>query len=205
MCCQSVLRRSQLEQISHSQMFPLFFFSVKIMFDISFELSAQQTIHMKYQDLFSLKNENKKSKYDLMLFGWRINGMSYKSNLHRNEHMHLCSLIGPFCLLTKSLATTESSKDGKDPDQTLQMCRMFKICRFYMCMHEYTFSLDIADTRSVLLSSVRWWERSGSGALKNKIIPILCQIILPYDSCNQLPGPICSKLMMLLVNVLLKL
>ena len=81
--CQSVLRRSQLEQISHSQMFPLFF-SVKIMFDISFELSAQQTIQMKYQNLFSLKNENKKSKYDLMLFGWHINGMSYKSNLHHN-------------------------------------------------------------------------------------------------------------------------
>ena len=33
-----------------------FNFSKKTSLDISCELSAKQTIHMKYQDLFSLKN-----------------------------------------------------------------------------------------------------------------------------------------------------
>ena len=37
-----------------------FYFSEKTSLDISCELSAWQTIHMKFQDLFSLKN--KKSK-----------------------------------------------------------------------------------------------------------------------------------------------
>ena len=35
--------------------FVLFFFSEKTSLDISLELSAKQTIHMKCQDLFSLK------------------------------------------------------------------------------------------------------------------------------------------------------
>ena len=36
-----------------------FYFSEKTSLDISCELSAWQTIHMKYQDLFSLKNKKK--------------------------------------------------------------------------------------------------------------------------------------------------
>ena len=36
-----------------------FFFSVKTSLDFSCESSAQQTIHMKSQDLFSLKNKKK--------------------------------------------------------------------------------------------------------------------------------------------------
>ena len=39
-----------------------FFFSEKTSFDISCESSAKQTIHMKYQDLFSLKNKKNKIK-----------------------------------------------------------------------------------------------------------------------------------------------
>ena len=37
-----------------------FYFSEKTSLDISCESSAKQTIHMKCQDLFSLKNNNKK-------------------------------------------------------------------------------------------------------------------------------------------------
>ena len=36
-----------------------FYFSEKTSLDFSCELSAQQTIHMKSQDLFSLKNKKK--------------------------------------------------------------------------------------------------------------------------------------------------
>ena len=36
-------------------LFFLFYFSEKIRLDISFESFAEQTIHMKYQVLFSLK------------------------------------------------------------------------------------------------------------------------------------------------------
>ena len=39
-----------------------FYFSEKTSLDISCELSAWQTIHMKYQDLFSSENK-KKSKF----------------------------------------------------------------------------------------------------------------------------------------------
>ena len=38
-----------------------FFFSEKTSLDISCEWSAWQTIHMKYQDLFSLKKKKKKN------------------------------------------------------------------------------------------------------------------------------------------------
>ena len=34
-----------------------FYFQMKTSLDISCESSAQQTIHMKYQDVFSLKNK----------------------------------------------------------------------------------------------------------------------------------------------------
>ena len=40
----------------------LFYFSEKTSVDISCELSAKQTVHMKCQDLFSLKNNNNKKK-----------------------------------------------------------------------------------------------------------------------------------------------
>ena len=39
-----------------------FFFQRKIRFDISCELSARQTVHMKYQALFSLKKKKKNVK-----------------------------------------------------------------------------------------------------------------------------------------------
>ena len=39
-----------------------FVFSEKTSLDISCESSAKQTIHMKFQDLFSLKNREKKKK-----------------------------------------------------------------------------------------------------------------------------------------------
>ena len=39
-----------------------FYISEKTSLDISCESSAQQTIHMKFQDLFSLKNQKKKKK-----------------------------------------------------------------------------------------------------------------------------------------------
>ena len=42
--------------------FNFFFFSEKTSLDISSESSAKQTIHMKCQDLFSLKNKKKKKK-----------------------------------------------------------------------------------------------------------------------------------------------
>ena len=37
--------------------FFFFYFQMKTSLDISCEASAKQTIHMKYQDLFSLKNK----------------------------------------------------------------------------------------------------------------------------------------------------
>ena len=43
--------------------------------DISFDLSAKQTIHMKYQDLFSLKNRGKKNNFIMSSatnFAWRF-------------------------------------------------------------------------------------------------------------------------------------
>ena len=43
--------------------FFLFFFSKKTSLDISCESSAWQTIHMKYQDLFTSENKKKKKKY----------------------------------------------------------------------------------------------------------------------------------------------
>ena len=46
----------------HSKFFFFFFFSVKTSLDISCESSSKQTIHMKFQDLFSLKNRKKKKK-----------------------------------------------------------------------------------------------------------------------------------------------
>ena len=45
----------------HSKIF-IFYFSEKTSLDISCELSAWQTIHMKYQDLFSSENKKKKIK-----------------------------------------------------------------------------------------------------------------------------------------------
>ena len=45
----------------HSKIF-IFYFSEKTSLDISCELSAWQTIHMKCQDLFSSENNKKKSK-----------------------------------------------------------------------------------------------------------------------------------------------
>ena len=44
----------------HFIFFFFFFFSKKISLDILCELSAMQTIHIKYQDLFSMKNKKKK-------------------------------------------------------------------------------------------------------------------------------------------------
>ena len=38
-----------------------FDFSSKICLDVSCKSSAKQTIHMKYQDIFSLKNEKRKT------------------------------------------------------------------------------------------------------------------------------------------------
>ena len=46
----------------HSKIFIFIHFSAKTWLDISCELSAWQKIHMKCQDLFSLKNEKKKKK-----------------------------------------------------------------------------------------------------------------------------------------------
>ena len=45
-----------------------FYFSEQIRLDISFELSAWQTIHMKYQVLFSLKNNIKNLECCLLQF-----------------------------------------------------------------------------------------------------------------------------------------
>ena len=44
----------------------VFYFSEKTSLDISCELSAKQMIHMKCQDLFSLKNNKKKNKKKLL-------------------------------------------------------------------------------------------------------------------------------------------
>ena len=41
--------------------FLFFFFQKKTSLEISCESSAKQTIHMKYQDLFSLKNKKNKN------------------------------------------------------------------------------------------------------------------------------------------------
>ena len=46
-----------------------FFFSEKTSLDISCELSAKQTIHMKCQDLFSLKN---KKNVVCLSCNWRL-------------------------------------------------------------------------------------------------------------------------------------
>ena len=54
-----------------------FYFSEKTSLDISCELSAWQMIHMKCQDLFSLKNNNKKKKNGMSSvtnFGWHFKG-----------------------------------------------------------------------------------------------------------------------------------
>ena len=47
-------RQSQLKQTT---ILIYFYFQKKTSLDISCELSTKQTIHMKYQDLFSLKNK----------------------------------------------------------------------------------------------------------------------------------------------------
>ena len=54
------MRQSQLQQTTISFIF-LFRFSDKTSLDISCESSAWQMIHMKCQDLFSLKNKKKKN------------------------------------------------------------------------------------------------------------------------------------------------
>ena len=47
--------------------FYFFYFSEKTSHDISCELSAKQTVHMKCQDLFSLKNLKNKKKIECRL------------------------------------------------------------------------------------------------------------------------------------------
>ena len=53
-----------------------FYFQMKTSLDISCESSAKQMIHMKYQDLISLKNKKKKNKSFRMSsaanFAWRF-------------------------------------------------------------------------------------------------------------------------------------
>ena len=52
-----------------------FYFQKKTSLDISFESSAKQTIHMKYQDLFSLKNKNfRMSLLQILLVTLRVRG-----------------------------------------------------------------------------------------------------------------------------------
>ena len=58
-----------------------FYFSEKTSLDIPCESSAKQTIHMKCQDLFSLKNKKKKKKKkkrnrmsSAKNFAWRFKG-----------------------------------------------------------------------------------------------------------------------------------
>ena len=46
--------------------FFFFYFSEKTSLEISCESSAWQTIHMKFQDLFSLKNKNKNLECHLL-------------------------------------------------------------------------------------------------------------------------------------------
>ena len=54
----------------------IFVFSEKTSLDISCESSAKQTIHMKFQDLFSLKNREKKKKKNVICCScdWRFKG-----------------------------------------------------------------------------------------------------------------------------------
>ena len=55
-----------------------FFFQMKRSLVISCESSAKQTTHMKYQDLFSLKNKKKINNFFRMSsavnFAWRFKG-----------------------------------------------------------------------------------------------------------------------------------
>ena len=52
------------------------YFSQKICFEISSESSAWQTIHMKCQEIFSLKNKKKKECHllQILLGGLKANG-----------------------------------------------------------------------------------------------------------------------------------
>ena len=58
----------------------ILFLKKKTRLDISCESSARQMIHMKYQALFSLKNENKYLKVSsvvVVISAWRINSLPY--------------------------------------------------------------------------------------------------------------------------------
>ena len=52
----------------------LFYFSEKASLDIACESSAKQTIHMKCQDLFSLKKKKKNRMLSATNFAWRFKG-----------------------------------------------------------------------------------------------------------------------------------
>ena len=57
--------------------FDFFDFQIRTSLDISCESSAKQTIHMKYQDLFSLKNKKKNKNFKMSSvtnFAWRVKG-----------------------------------------------------------------------------------------------------------------------------------
>ena len=66
----------QITTVADIFIYFFFYFSEKTSIDISCESSAWQMIHMKCQDLFSLKNNKKKIEYlllQILLGTFRVN------------------------------------------------------------------------------------------------------------------------------------
>ena len=73
--CTYLTLKAQVTTAADDNVLLCFYFSEKTSLDISCESSAWQTIHMKYQDLLSLKNNNNKNRMSpVTIFAWRFKG-----------------------------------------------------------------------------------------------------------------------------------
>ena len=92
----------------------------EIRFDISYELSARQTIHMKCRALFSLKNEKKKnSKYRKLHFWWHFKvkiDMYFQSNWFlsfiKNKKMLFSWLFKNLLWMCRVIQQKPNAKEG---------------------------------------------------------------------------------------------
>ena len=90
-----------------------FYFQMKTSLDISCESSAKQTIHMKYQDLFSLKNKKKQKTLECRLLQILLVKKSALSlKLWRNKggvRVLVYSLYETLTTINMSIASTITS------------------------------------------------------------------------------------------------
>ena len=101
-------------------LFFLFYFSEKTSLDISGESSAKQTIHMKCQDRFSLKNNKKKMSSTVDMIGaFRVN---------------VKCLCEPFefrrCISNLSFVTSQSLENGCIHDRYFEFIQIPAILLF---------------------------------------------------------------------------